>query len=167
MRLLRRLSLAGLCAALSMIGSPTDASPGSTIKIKVNLKLKVHVSDLSVASTPDGLNLQGVNNIPGLGLTNISGTLFVSQPDAKGHTTTSGTLTLHPGGGSTLDVSYTVTTKKNSESLQAHLVFNGGTGEFAGWKGHGNLFLEIQKTADGGADLLFTLDGVLKIKPTP
>jgi hypothetical protein len=167
MRLLRNSLLACVCTALAMVGHEPAAVAKPLVKIKVHLKLKVHVNDIQSASGPDGLNFQGVNQIPGFGNVNISGNLSYGTPDAKGNTPTKGTIVLQTGDGSTLTVKYSVNEKKNSESIHAILIFDGGTGQFEGWNGHGKLFLLIQENSNGGFDLLFTLDGVLKINPPP
>jgi hypothetical protein len=152
--------------ALAMVGHEPAALAKPDIKVKVHFKLKVHVNDLPSAAGPNGLGFQGVNQIPGLGNVNISGNLSYGTPDAKGNTLNKGTIVLNTGDGSTLTVKYSVIVKKNSESIHAVLLFDGGTGQFEGWNGHGKLFLLIQADPNGGFDLLFTLDGVLKINPT-
>lgn len=163
MRLLRNSLLACACMALAMVGHEPAASAKPDIKVKVHLKLKVHVDEIQSAFGPNGLAFQGVNQIPGFGNVNISGNLSYGTPDAKGNTPTKGTIVLQTGDGSTLTVKYSVNTTQNAETIHAKLIFDGGTGQFSGWNGHGKLFLQIQQDPNGGFDLLFTLDGVLKI----
>jgi len=166
MRLVRNSILACVCAGLAAMGHETPATAADAV-VKVNFGLTIHVNDLSTAFTPNGAVFQGLNQVPGLGNVVASGQLFFSKPDKKGNTPTKGTLVLNLGDGSTLTIKYNADLTKNTERLNAKLKFDGGSGQFSGWKGHGNLFLELHQSPNGGFDLIFTLDGTLRINAPP